>query len=776
MISYQELVSRLGDRNPKQDRDGTLFFCPCHPDGQKHGKRSARVWPRPDGSAGVKCFAGCNAKDIFLALGFDLSNNGNGNRRQEPVATYDYRDADGKLGWQVVRGQNKEFWQQRPDGRGGWLKNLQGVKPLLYRLPETLAAVQKGETVFIPEGEKDCNNLARLGLAATTNSCGAPGKWPDTFSDYLIGADVVILPDNDDPGQSHADKVALSLQGKARSVKVVALPGLPEKGDVSDFLASGGTKEQLLQIVAETLEWEPEQAHPRSTFEENWPDPEPIQTTLRPVDALLPEMIPEPFRGWVLDVSYRMQCPVDFVAIATIIETGSVIGAGCDMRPKEKDDWKVVSNLWGGVIARPSMLKTPALAEAMKPVAALEAAARETYEAGLSWHEAEREAFKAQKDALKNDMLTAAKGKAKKSEKVPDLAEVKNCYANLEEPETPTRRRYKTNDATVEKVAVLLNENPRGMLIFRDELVGLLVNWDREDRQADRAFYLEAWNGQGSFTTDRIGRGTLDTQNLCVSILGGIQPSKLTGYLLQANDDLKNDGLLQRFQMLVYPDEPKNWKYIDQYPSIEAKGRAFEVFNTLAEADFTQYGAKLPESETIPFFHFDSEAQETFRTWLTELEAKIKGESAPLMVEHLSKYRSLMPSLALIFHLINIADGHLAGAVTRLAAEQAAAWCDYLESHARRIYGILADISPRSAEELAERIKNKDLPDGFTIRDVYHKGWHLLEKKEIVEEAVNELVELGWLREDSEEIPGRQPKIIYRINPKIFATNAGGRE
>jgi hypothetical protein len=267
MITYDQVVARV--RDPKPDRDGTLFFCPCHPDGTKHNRRSARTWPLADGIAGVKCFAGCNTRDILQALGFDFSNNGD--HRHESETVYDYHDIDGKLSYQVVRfpanaDGTKNMKQRRPDGKGDWIWNLKGVKPLLYRLPETWQAVNKGETVFIPEGEKDCNNLTRLGLAATTNSGGA-GKWQDGLSDHLTGAVVVILPDNDEPGRKHADKVARSLQGKAKSIKVVDLPGLPEKGDVSDWLAAGGTKEELLRMVAEAPEWGPEmQEQPKELF------------------------------------------------------------------------------------------------------------------------------------------------------------------------------------------------------------------------------------------------------------------------------------------------------------------------------------------------------------------------------------------------------------------------------------------------------------------------------------------------------------------------------
>lgn len=456
---------------------------------------------------------------------------------------------------------------------------------------------------------------------------------------------------------------------------------------------------------------------------------------------------------------------MDFVAVSAIVEAGAIVGAGCGIRPKQKDDWLIIPNLWGGIVARPSMLKTPSLKDALKPLARLEVEAREVYEEGLAFYEADKEAYKAQKDALKAEMLTVAKGKGKRT-----IDDVKHNYTNIDAPEEPIWRRYKTNDATVEKVGELLNQNQRGILIFRDELVGLLMSWDREDRQTDRAFYLEAWNGYGSFTTDRIGRGTTSVKNLCVSILGGIQPSKLTGYLHQANSDLQNDGLIQRFQLLVYPDEPQSWELIDEYPDTEAKNRAYAIFKKLSEMKFQDYGAELPEGEVIPFFHFSTEAQELFNEWLTDLQVSLQVEETPLMVEHLSKYRSLMPSLALIFHLTNIADGQAGGPVSFQAAQQAAAWCDYLESHARRIYGLVADVATRAAAELAKKIHAGKVHDGFALREVYRNEWHLLDKKDLVQGACSELMEAGWLRESIAE--EGKTRLIYAINPKIFPVNA----
>jgi hypothetical protein len=248
----QNVLSRL--QGVRKDGRGWKALCPAHDD----RKPSLKVDEGEGGKVLVKCFAGCRTEDIVAAIGLNMSNlYPEPERKRKVIAAYDYKDASGKLLFQVCRTADKRFFQRRPDGRGGWVNGLGDVKPVLYRLPEVLKAVQRGETVFIPEGEKDVDNLARLGLAATTAPMGA-GKWRDYYSEHLKGAKAVILPDNDEPGRKHAQQAAKSLYGKAASVKVLELPGLPEKGDISDWLAAGGTREELLELAAEAPEWEPQ--------------------------------------------------------------------------------------------------------------------------------------------------------------------------------------------------------------------------------------------------------------------------------------------------------------------------------------------------------------------------------------------------------------------------------------------------------------------------------------------------------------------------------------
>lgn len=186
---------------------------------------------------------GGGVKDFKARLGL----NGASQTARRIVATYDYHDESGSLLYQVVRFDPKDFRQRQPDGNSDWRYNLSGVRRVLYRLPEILSS----PAVYVVEGEKDADRLRSLGLPATCNSEGA-GKWRDEYSQSLAGKRIVILPDNDQPGEQHAQQVARSLLPVVQAVKVVRLSDLPPKGDVSDWLDAGHTKEELTALVKAT--------------------------------------------------------------------------------------------------------------------------------------------------------------------------------------------------------------------------------------------------------------------------------------------------------------------------------------------------------------------------------------------------------------------------------------------------------------------------------------------------------------------------------------------
>jgi hypothetical protein len=183
-------------------------------------------------------------------------------RRHMPciVATYDYTDEKGNLLFQVVRYDPKDFRQRRPDGHGGWIWALDDTRRVLYRLPELPTAIEWDDVIYVVEGEKDVDSLRARKLVATCNPGGA-GKWRAEYNDSLRGADVVIISDNDQSGQNHADQVAAALHGTAKRVRVLNLARAwtecPSKGDISDWLAAGGTAERLAAVVDALPDWRP---------------------------------------------------------------------------------------------------------------------------------------------------------------------------------------------------------------------------------------------------------------------------------------------------------------------------------------------------------------------------------------------------------------------------------------------------------------------------------------------------------------------------------------
>lgn len=204
-----------------------------------------------DGFELVEWFIGCDFPTALTRVADCLGVQSNGNGKPHIIATYDYVDESGTLLFQVCRLEPKDFRQRRPDENGAWEWKTKGVRRVPYRLPELLA--NPGRSVVVAEGEKDVDALRQLGLLATCNAGGA-GKWKAEHAAFLSGRNVVVIPDRDDVGRDHAEQVAASLQGIAKTVRVVKLP---TGKDASDWIAAGGTRDELLALAKATPEWKP---------------------------------------------------------------------------------------------------------------------------------------------------------------------------------------------------------------------------------------------------------------------------------------------------------------------------------------------------------------------------------------------------------------------------------------------------------------------------------------------------------------------------------------
>jgi len=244
----------------------------------------------------------------------------------------------------------------------------------------------------------------------------------------------------------------------------------------------------------------------------------------------------------------------------------------------------------------------------------------------------------------------------------------------------------------------------------------------------------------------------------------------LTAYLHGAlAGGTEADGLIQRFQLAVWPDMDGNWENVDRWPNANAKARAFETFQRLDGLSPEMVGATC-EADSIPFLRFDDEASIRFTEWRTGLETFLRAEDEhPALIAHLGKYRSLIPSLALLIHL---ADAQ-SGPVSLETLEKALAWARYLESHARRIYAIASNPEAVAGRQLAKHLLHGDLREPFSLRMIYRKHWTGLGTKEDAERAVGLLLDLNWLREVRS--PGRgRTGTLYYINPKIHESLLGG--
>ncbi len=310
---------------------------------------------------------------------------------------------------------------------------------------------------------------------------------------------------------------------------------------------------------------------------------------------------------------------------------------------------------------------------------------------------------------------------------------------------------------TVEKLGELLKENPRGLLLVRDELSGFLSDLERKEYQSDRSFYLTAFNGKKSYTYDRIGRGTIFIPNATISIIGGIQPSRIIPIIQAMHHGTNNDGLLQRFQMLVWPDERKERLWVDRPPNQKAWESYQGIFRSL-------YDKPLGSPKHPITIRFSAEAQEMFRVWWENFQRTIKGgHFSSSLQAHLLKMNKTIPTLALIFELSE--GGRFE--INRDALERALYWEEYLISHAKRLYAANDTLTAERAKLIVERCDL--LPNVFTARDIYRRCWRSLKDNQTVKQALELLCRCNYIREfpiEGNEL-GRRPDRRYEWHPLV---------
>lgn len=481
-----------------------------------------------------------------------------------------------------------------------------------------------------------------------------------------------------------------------------------------------------------------------------WPRPLPIVSTLPAVARFTADLLPDELRRYVFDVAERQQSPADFVAVAALCGLSAVVGNKLRVRPKQHDDWTITPNLWGALVGPPSAMKSPAMQAALAPAFMLQDEMRELWERQC--------ATLAEDEMLAELSASTAKSQAKKLLKAGDREGARKLLqqAGDDGDELPPCPRLIVNDATVEKLGELLNENRNGLLLIRDELPGFLARMEDQECQGERAFYLEAFNGDGSFTFDRIGRGTVRIEVCTVSIIGGVQPSRIIPLVRGAVSGASNDGLLQRLQMTVWPDPNSSWRWIDRSPDAAARLAVDRIFRDIRDIQVAEDGQ--PRA-----MRFEPAAQDAFREWMESIQTEARSKTLPSALEsHILKMPKTVASLALIFDLIEGDGDDLIGDTAIL---RALGWADYLRTHANRLYAAGQTMAEEGARLIVERRGN--IPEAFTARDIQRKQWTGLTDRDAVASSIESLLCTHHCREVAGSNSTGRPSTLYVWNPHL---------
>ena len=735
------VLSKLPTAKP--NGDGWLACCPAHEDRSP----SLSINEGDDGRVLLKCFAGCSHDAIVGALGLQVSDlfvpkpsrngthhaNGkatskpksqpasNGARcktasaavsalmkqQGSPAGQWTYHDANGQPVALVLRFNkpdgSKEFRPVSLHDDGGWYLKAPATPRPLYGLPDLATA----SVVHVCEGEKAADAARSIGLIATTSMNGSQSPDKSDWSP-LVGKTVVILPDNDEAGRKYADAVAEILHRLDSStvVKIIELPGLPQKGDVVEWIEAHGDaaepeamRDELLKLVASV----------------DVVEPEPPMSDLNRFEPFPVDSLPEPVRSFVVEGARSIGCDPCYVALPMLAVLSGAVGNSRHLTIKQ--GWSVPPTLWIAIIGLSGTAKSPAqrlnkrmLSQAHKKTIKENAALMAKYESDLLRHEVAVNLWK--KDS--------------------------GIGEPPEKPGMPPLKRFLIEDATIEALCPILADNPRGLLAVFDELDGWFGAFDRYASGAgsDAARWLSLYNSE-SFVVDRkTGHPrTIYVNDNSVSLCGGIQPSVLKSALSLKH---RSSGLAARLLLASPPRSQKRWTEAVIDDAVSARMQV--VVNRLFELEMV-----LHEDDEWPspqFVGMSSEAKKLFIAYYNKHNAEQVELDEDLSAAW-SKLEEVAARLALVVHCVRGAaeEPDLPVAVDAESMKRAITITEWFKHEARRVYAMLDETEGDTEQrKLVEWIGQKG--GSVTAREL-QRGPRQYRIADIAEKALDDLAQAG---------------------------------
>lgn len=748
-----------------------LGHCPAP--GHKDKKASLTIFGETD-DAKVECKAGCpfeTVRDALLARNCGIMDTGEINilpardSAQKPVITdqYDYRDEEGNLLYQVLRYTPKDFRQRRPDGAGGWIWNLKDVRRVLYRLPELIQADKKTPIIW-PEGEKDCGNLGRLGFTATTTAQGVNGfkAVADHAREVLAGGKIILLPDNDAPGREYILTVARALHGVAEGIWVVDLPGLPPKGDVSDWIEArraegmddAAIAKALRDIVNKTPPWQPTGADTalsgsaETAQAMEWEDP--VLFDEFPV----PEINTHWFPGWMADyiesVAQNVQVPRDVPAMLAL----SVLATALQGKFKVmvKPDYYEPCCLWAMVIMPPSSRKTGIFTAMLPPL--------------TEWEKSEYERLRPAIEQNETDRATAAarikhlERLASKTDDPDELDAIKEKINRLKEnmpPEIYAPRLF-TGESTPEALAMLLQKYGRFSFLADEGGFFAVMAGLYSDGKSNINPFLQG-HANSPIRSDRVGKSiTVDDPYLTFGVTVQNEIIKETNQGSQKR--FRGLGALARFLFAVPP------------PKIDLDD---EEDHPIPEFIKETYARQVAELLNIPVpddgpkvLTLSPEAQESWKKFAKQVAGeRLPGGCLDEITDWAGKLAGAAARIAGLFHVAEYGEGILT--IGNQTMENALDLAQkFLIPHALKAFGMMAQIPEiENAKHVLKWIQTNGKAT-FTQRECHRSVHARIPTADQVRETLNELVQRNVINgPQTPKTGGRQPD-IYSVNPKVL--------
>jgi hypothetical protein len=708
------------------------------------------------------------------------------------TAVYPYRDEQGRVLYEVVRYEPKDFRQRVPLEGGGYQWRLDGVRRVPYRLPELLAADPLWE-VFIVEGEKDADLLASVGCTTTTNVGGA-GQWRPEYAQWLKDRSVVIVPDNDEPGKRHAEQVARTLVGIASRISILELPGLEPKGDVSDFM-QGDPDARMTELVKHMLDapdWKPTEeitpginpgapydspAEPKvegalvplvpasSGSEVNfgdigpmssgyWPDLIPLDHDERsnfPVECL-----PKVLRDFVCTVAISTQTAPDMAALLGLVVGGFAMSKRSEVEIYE--DWREPLNLWSCVLLPPAERKSAILRIVGEPLLLHERTENERLADLIETTQRKEKVLRGRYEKMILDAARSDDG----SERERLSNEARFIAEDLRELEVVHPVRYTCSDATQESIVGLMKSNGGRLAILSAEgdTFDIMSGRYGDKGKPNLGIYLKGHAGD-DVRVDRIGRASESIEKPALSVGLLCQPDLLRDIARQRA--MRGRGLLARFLWSMPKSIVGNRDIHPQAMSETAKGNyGNAVWNLLA--------TQLPTNESIWTLHLDKYARTLLQVFRADIEGRLVGDLEPIQ-DWAGKVAGLVCRLAGILHGYSFPTDFTARPIDAASMDAAIRIGDYAIRQAVHIFGIMGadpdlDLARRIAAWLTERSDSM-----VSRREIFHRFKSIVGNVNDFERPLTILQEHGYLRVIEEIDKGRgRPSKRFQINPRVAET------